>query len=60
MDVPNTYAIPKSEFSALFRAGLIPKQNEFSHLLAMDTQMHVLKFSTGNGAKNTLLNRWAI
>ena len=57
MVMPTTYAIPKIEFSALFRAGLIPKQNEFSHLLAMDTQLHVLKFSTGNGAKNTLLNR---
>ena len=57
--VPTTSAIPKVEFAALFRVGLIPKKNEYGELNDIDTQNHVLKYSTGYGniAKHSALNR---
>ena len=54
---PTTYAIPKHEFGALFRVGLIPKRDEFHEINEMDTQLHVLKYSTGYGSRHPKLNR---
>ena len=54
---PTTFAIPKHEFGALFRVGLIPKRDEFHEINEMDTQLHVLKYSTGYGSRHPNLNR---
>ena len=54
---PTTFDIPKHEFGALFRVGLIPKRDEFHEINEMDTQLHVLKYSTGYGSRRPNLNR---
>ena len=50
IDEPITYSIEKSQFQAWYRSGLIPKGNEFEDLVRIDTEQHVLKFSTGYGS----------
>ena len=57
IDEPITYSIEKSQFQAWYRSGLIPKGNEFEDLVRIDTEQHVLKFSTGYGSKHPALNR---
>ena len=57
IDEPITYSIEKSQFQAWYRSGLIPKGNEFEDLVHIDTEQHVLKFSTGYGSKHPALNR---
>ena len=57
-EVPNSCDIAKHEFGAFFRAGIIPENNEFSNLNELDTQKHVLKYSTGYGARFGNLNRY--
>ena len=57
-EAPCSCDIPKHEFGAFFRAGIIPENNEFSNLNELDTQKHVLKYSTGYGARFGNLNRY--
>ena len=56
--LPTTNEISVDTFSALHRANIIPRPNEFSELKKIDIDKHVLKFSVGHGESHLTKNRY--
>ena len=50
--------IHTNKFVALTKSEIIPRANEWSDLIDMDLELHVMKFSTGYASNFPSLNRY--